>query len=1320
MHHIAQLESGSSWDGGVRMSFGRCESLLLMFSLKEITKQNLYGSLQKAIKSTDKPKILVVDDETAKLLNTVLGPSAFAELSFRRTEKLIRRPAADEAKGAVYFITPTKENVEMILGHFTPTQLFHEGYVIASRQTPREIFGLVRPSPAKRSLKGWSDLDLDFRAMESRVFSLELERTMQRLYDPSSMQDLDNTLDQIVAKLMSLFMTLQHIPKIKFWDPLGKRMNVASHLAHKLMLARPELENAKSMWTSGSHSCEFLILDRNFDLNTPFLHTLAYEAACYDFFPVKDGTLTMPKLEKDGVPGQLEVRLVESDPIFLQLRHLHLAEAIENINRQFNESPAVIAQRGKGNLSLEDMRKAILHFEEGKSVVEHLQLTDALSSKFAEAKLEPVVDLELTLATGENHRGEKITPKALKELKAIISDQSISQIDRERLAALALMRFPYEEVQKIAEEVFGPKSSFYLDGLKHIMHSATNGNDSKEPAHRYSFQGWSSSGKGYQGNADYKDIFIPAIDRIVTDLALDELDPSIVAVDEQEQRQSIAVQGAFGSGCVPQFTLFKPSWAANKPGNSDDDEADYLKNGPRIIIFVLGGVSHAEVWAVHQLCKKLKRDIVIGGTEMCIPTEFLQHVTDLGYNCSIKRPLLLNPIVDLSAENLAKRQSLNKPLQSVSPATEPRTASPAAPVQPRAVSPVQPRPAPPPVPVQTSVAQPIVSPVAPPVVSPRPVPSATPVAQPVLSAAVPTATSFVAASIAPVAAQAAPQLPTRSAVPEPVRPPPVLSQQASVPAVSTGQDTAMDISKPLPDPSLAKAAAETSSNRATPELELGNIDTRQAARSKAQRSSTSGSNTSSKGEKYVQMPRPNPPEMPPPSFSFQPLVLSPTVDAPPPEIKKQENVYKQASLPAAEPKQTSTPLQQFMDDVSKPQMTVEPYISPFQQPDQKYVDNRASMPPQQPVLTHNASQEKKNKRFTASDMRSFAKLSLSEESADSKESDRRSYSPQMSSVDPKQPLRASPKSANLELQQPVAARPVSTSFGTVGSDQGSHSSQERPTSSVPSSFGQRPVQGYYAAPSPQPMPPMQSIPEANIPTGGFRPSAEVQQQVEALKQYKKYEVQQKVLENRMQQPPTVGVRPGGYAAYPTPQNYAPQQQAYVPPQPYVPPPQQAVRVQYPQQPRPQQYPPQQYPPKQYPQPYQQAYPQRPAQYQQPPVDQFIKVPQGVPSAQYRPAYPQQPGQPQYVTTSYEPYQQPQPLQQKPGYQAPARPQPRPVYQQAPQNQFPGQAYRQQRPPPQQVPYDPNQYNNSPYLNQPGQRPPAGYPPNYQTRPGNPR
>ena len=74
----------------------------------------------------------------------------------------------------------------------------------------------------------------------------------------------------------------------------------------------------------------------------------------------------------------------------------------------------------------------------------------------------------------------------------------------------------------------------------------------------------------------------------------------------------------------------KPSWATKKPKSNVvvDEKPDVPKdkraNGPRIIVFCVGGVAHNEVVALKKLGDKMDREIYIGSNYLWQPDQFVE------------------------------------------------------------------------------------------------------------------------------------------------------------------------------------------------------------------------------------------------------------------------------------------------------------------------------------------------------------------------------------------------------------------------------------------------------------------------------------------------------------------------------------------------------------------------------------------------------------------------------------------------------------------------------------------------------------------------
>jgi hypothetical protein len=61
-------------------------------------------------------------------------------------------------------------------------------------------------------------------------------------------------------------------------------------------------------------------------------------------------------------------------------------------------------------------------------------------------------------------------------------------------------------------------------------------------------------------------------------------------------------------------------------------------NGPRVVLFVIGGISWSEIRACHRISKELNREIVIGSTRILTPSTTMDMLAELHHSSPSRRP----------------------------------------------------------------------------------------------------------------------------------------------------------------------------------------------------------------------------------------------------------------------------------------------------------------------------------------------------------------------------------------------------------------------------------------------------------------------------------------------------------------------------------------------------------------------------------------------------------------------------------------------------------------------------------------------------------
>ncbi|KAJ3341868.1 vacuolar sorting protein VPS33/slp1, partial [Gonapodya sp. JEL0774] len=64
-------------------------------------------------------------------------------------------------------------------------------------------------------------------------------------------------------------------------------------------------------------------------------------------------------------------------------------------------------------------------------------------------------------------------------------------------------------------------------------------------------------------------------------------------------------------------------------GGKKDDDDELRRNGGRIVVFVLGGMTFAELRSAYEIQKEFRREVVIGTTHMITPSELIASLRDL-------------------------------------------------------------------------------------------------------------------------------------------------------------------------------------------------------------------------------------------------------------------------------------------------------------------------------------------------------------------------------------------------------------------------------------------------------------------------------------------------------------------------------------------------------------------------------------------------------------------------------------------------------------------------------------------------------------------
>ncbi|KAK4365256.1 hypothetical protein RND71_016614 [Anisodus tanguticus] len=632
-------------------------------NFRQVIRDRLLYEMLRSAKSKDSKsawKVLIMDKLTVKIMSYACKMADITEEGVSLVEDIYRRRQPLPSMDAIYFIQPTKENVVMFLSDMAgKSPLYRKAFIFFSSPIAKELVNYIkRDSSVLSRISALREMNLEFFAIDSQGFITDNERVLEELYgDEEGSRKGDLCLNVMSNRIATVFASLREFPLVRYRS--AKSLDPTTMTTFRDLIPT---KLAAGVWNSltkykstlphfpQTETCELLIVDRSVDQIAPIIHEWTYDAMCHDMLNM-DGNKYVHEVpgKAGGPPEKKDVLLEDHDPIWLELRHAHIADASERLHEKMtnfvSKNKAAQMHQGSrdgGQLSTRDLQKMVQALPQYSEQIEklslHVDIAGKLNRIIRESSLKEIGQLEQDLVFGDAGTKELInflrvhqdvTRENKLRLLMIYAAVHPEKFESDKLSNLMeLARLPQDDMNAVYNmrllegSADNKKSSLGPFSLKFDVHK-------KKHAARKDRTGEAATWQLSR--------FYPMIEELVEKLSKGELpkndypcmnDPSPTF---HGTSQSASIQANQVSTPHSMRSRRTATWA--RPRNSDDGyssdsvlrhaSSDFKKMGQRIFVFIVGGATRSELRACHKLSTKLKREVVLGSSSIDDPPQFI-------------------------------------------------------------------------------------------------------------------------------------------------------------------------------------------------------------------------------------------------------------------------------------------------------------------------------------------------------------------------------------------------------------------------------------------------------------------------------------------------------------------------------------------------------------------------------------------------------------------------------------------------------------------------------------------------------------------------
>ncbi|RWR90958.1 SNARE-interacting protein KEULE-like protein [Cinnamomum micranthum f. kanehirae] len=646
-------------------------------SFRQITRDRLLQEMLRSTKvgeSKSTWKVLIMDKITVKVMSCSCKMADITEEGVSLVEDLYKRRQPLPSMDAIYFIQPTKENVTVFLSDMAGrSPLYKKAYVFFSSSISKDLVSLIKAdSRVLPRIGALREMNLEYFAIDSQGFVTDNERALEELFGDNAENSHNSNacLNTMATRIATVLASLREFPFVRY--RAAKSCLDASTMTTLRDLVPTKL--AASVWNCltkykstiphfpQTETCDLLILDRSVDQIAPVIHEWTYDAMIHDLLIMEGNKYVYECPSKPGAaPEKKEVLLEDHDPVWLELRHAHIADASVRLHEKManfiskNKAAQIHHNSRDGELSTRDLQKMVQALPQYSDQIDklslHVEIAGKINKVIKDQGLKDLGQLEQDLVFGNAGTKELIT--------FLRTQQDITRENRLRLlmifAAIHPDKFEGDKGTKLMQ--LGRLSSDDVNAVNNMRYLAASDTKKTSGVGLLKFEVPRINTKKHAVRKERTDEeetwqlskFYPMIEELIEKLNKGELpkneypcmnDPSPTM---HGTTQGLSLRTSQVEPAHSMRSRRTATWA--RPRNSDDGyssdsilrhaSSDLRKMGRRIFVFIIGGATRSELRVAHKLTTKLKREVVLGSSSLDDPPQFITKLKLLTADLSI-------------------------------------------------------------------------------------------------------------------------------------------------------------------------------------------------------------------------------------------------------------------------------------------------------------------------------------------------------------------------------------------------------------------------------------------------------------------------------------------------------------------------------------------------------------------------------------------------------------------------------------------------------------------------------------------------------------